>query len=284
MRFFLTILVMMMWVVSCDFPGSEEDQQAVARVGDRYLYLEDLKDRIPDGLPESDSAAMARSIINQWARKQVLVMQAEANLDENNPEIQRKLEEYRNDLLIFTYEREWVSQKLDTNVTREEIEEYYNEHQQNFELKDFIVKVLYVKLDSNAPRLREVKKLLMSDDPDDRLKLEDYCYQFAVNFYLDQDNWLYLDDLLKEIPVDYYSKEQLLRKNKLIELYDNGYHYLVRVVDFRMKDSISPLSLEYENIRRIILNKRKLEMIDKLENELFEQAKNNRDFEVYEIN
>ncbi len=44
---------------------------------------------------------------------------------------------------------------------------------------------------------------------------------------------------------------------------------------------MSPLEFETDNIRNIIINKRKLELINKMENDVYQKARNEEDIEIY---
>ena len=83
------------------------------------------------------------------------------------------------------------------------------------------------------------------------------------------------------VPIVTYNKEKLLKNKNLIELYDNGFLYLVRIMDYKLKDGISPLSFEKNNIRRIILNNRKIEFLDKLSDDIYQKAKKEEQIEIY---
>lgn len=269
-------------IQSCNlFNSDEEDREPVARAYDRYLYADELAQNIPNSLSDEDSTVMAHSLIKNWIEKQILVYQAESNLPGEKKNVEKKLEEYRNDLLIYTYQNELLNQKLDTTVTEAEIKTYYQNNKKNFQLKDYIIKVYYVKVDTNAPRVDELKSNILADDTESLRKVEDYCYQFAHNFYLDENKWLYLDDILKEIPVEDYNREKFLRKNKIFELEHAQYKHILRVLNYRLKDSTSPLSLEHDKIKSIILNQRKVEFIKNLKGDLFAEAERKNNFEIY---
>jgi hypothetical protein len=279
----LYILILFIASLSACSYFSEQDieRKLIARAYDKYLYLDELSENIPDNISEEDSIILAKALIKNWIEKQLLVYQAEVNLPNEKKDMEQKLADYRNDLLIYTYQSELLLQKLDTAVSDKEIESYYNENKSNFELKDYIVKVFYVKLDPNAPNLKKVEAWLSSNKADDRLKLEDYCYQFAQNYYLDDKSWLYFDDLLKEIPIEEYNIERFLRSNKLVKTSDSESLYLLYIIDYKLKDSLSPLILEKDNIRNIILNKRKRNFVSTLKKDLFEEAERKNNFEIY---
>lgn len=278
----LTLRVFFLLFSSCSFLRSEKEQDnPIVRVNDQFLSAEELSSIIPESISSQDSVMLVRGYIDRWIEKQLMIEQAEINLTKDLNSIEKQVEEYRNDLLIYAYQNQMVNQRLDTNLTEQELLNYYNEHKDNFELKDYLVRVVYVKLDTNAPQLNEVRKWLESDTEKDFIELEDYCYQFAVNFYLEENKWLYLDELLREIPIEGYEKRKLLNNKKIVDFSDGTYLYLIRFLDHKLKDSISPFELEKENIRSIIINQRKLDFINKLKKNLYDEALRKGKFEIF---
>jgi len=132
--------------------------------------------------------------------------------------------------------------------------------------------VKFLKLDKESKNIKEIRKLLKANRPEDVEKLKDLAERYSVNYFLDSDVWILFEDLLKAVPIKTYNHESFLKNNQYFELSDSLYTTLVRINGFKIKESISPLSFEYERIRMIILNKRKQVMIKKLEDDIFAKA------------
>ncbi len=279
----LSILALVL-LTGCDWFISEQaDEPIIARYKNTVLYVEDVTSQIPSNLSSDDSLALAKNLIDNWTEKQVLVNHAANNINIDDLDIEQQVAEYKNDLLIYAFENKLVSQKLDTAISPDEIRDYYDNNKSNFELKDFIVKVLYVKLDSNAPQLDKVRMWLKSSDESDFEQLEDYCHQFANNYFLDDQSWVYLNDLLREVPLQMDDTERFLRQRKFVDFTGNGTIYLVRLQDYKLKNSLSPLSLEREKIKNLILNQRKRALIARMKKDIYKRAQEKGDFEVYSI-
>lgn len=254
---------------------------AIARANSQYLYLDEVKDIVPAGTPSKDSAELIKKYIDNWIHESLVIQKAESNLGEDQKNVDKQLRDYRNSLITYAYEKELVKQKLDTVVSDVEIEEYYNNNQSDFELKDNIIKVVYVKVDKQVPGIDKLKKWYKSDNMKDREQLASYCHQFASNFYLDDSSWLLFDDLLKEIPIQTYNKELFLQNNRFVEVSDSLSSYFVNIKGFKIKNSLSPLAFEKENIKNIILNKRKLLLITKMKEDVYNDAANTNKIEIY---
>ena len=262
-------------------PEKDENRRALARANNTYLYADDVKDIVPFGTPEKDSAELVKKYIDNWIRETLVIQKAESNLTEDKKNVEKQLQDYRNSLIIFAYEKELVSQKLDTVITDAEIEEYYANNQANFELKDNIIKVVYIKVNKTAHDMKKLQSWYKSEDAKDKDQLASYCHQFAANFYLDDNSWLFFDDLLKEIPIQTYNKELFLQNNRFVEVSDSVYNYFVNIKGFKIRNSLSPISFEKDNIRNIILNKRKLQLITKMKEDVYNDAANNNKIELY---
>jgi hypothetical protein len=270
-------------ISSCQFFNQGNNgNEPVARVYDKYLYREELREIIPLGTSQEDSIAIAQNYINSWVRQALIYHKAENNLEAEQKDFEQKLEDYKRSLIIYTYERNLVDQILDTVISNQQIEEYYNLNKQNFELKDNIIKVIYLKVDKKAPDIKKISKWINSNNQQDYIALEGYAYQFAQNFFLDDKTWLLFEDLLKEIPIKTYNQEEFLKNNRYIEVEDSTSLYFVNIKGFKIKNSLSPLSFEKENIRNILINKRKVQLITKMKNDLYEEALLKNDIEIFE--
>jgi len=277
------VLLSVLFFSSCNYfrkQGEEKTKDAVARVFDKYLYPDNLVGLVPANASRKDSLTVIKNYIDNWIHQQVVLHKAESNLDENKKDVEDKLEEYRNSLIRYAYEKALVEQRLDTNVSEKEIEEYYNASPGNFELKSNILKVIYLRLNKKSPKLNKVREWYTSAGKKEREQLRDYCRQYALNYFLDDETWLLFDDLLKEIPLKTYDQEQFLHNNRNIEIEDSTTIYFVSIRGFKVKNSLSPLSFERNNIRNMIINQRKLRLIEEMERQAYEDARKNRDFEI----
>ena len=278
---YLYILILLVFFACNTKLNKDQNRVAIARANNAYLYEDDIKDIVPIGTSSKDSIDLLKKYIDNWVRESLVIQKAENNLTDEQKNVEKQLQDYRNSLITYVYEKELVKQKLDTLITNEEIEKYYNENQGDFELKDNIIKVIYVKVSKKAPGIDKLIKWYKSDNMKDREQLASYCHQFAQNFYLNDNSWLLFNDLLKEIPIQTYNKELFLQNNRYIEVSDSLNKYFVNIKGFKIRNSLSPLAFEKENIKNIILNKRKLQLVTKMKVDVYNDAANNKKIEIY---
>ncbi|MEI2759830.1 MAG: hypothetical protein V9G42_10430 [Bacteroidia bacterium] len=259
----------------------DKNKNAIARVYDKYLYSHDIKDLVPKDATPQDSSMIVKSFIDDWIKQNIVLHQAESNLLEEHKNVERQLQEYRNSLITFAYEQELVRQRLDTTVTEQEIEQYYNDNKQNFLLKSNIVKATFIKAAKKTPKIDKLKTWFNSSKEKDRQLLEEFCFQYAIDYSLNDNDWMQFDDLLKRVPIKTYDKEEFLRNNRNIETADSVNIYLIKITDFKTNESVSPLDFVKDNIKNLIINKRKLALIEQMQKSAFDQALKNNDFEIY---
>ncbi len=267
-------------LTSCEWLSAKRDQP-IARAFDKYLYEKDLKGVVPANVHGIDSVAIVKSFIDQWQQEMVMQNRAEKNIVIDEAYIQEQLDNYRKSLIRFQYEQELVQQKLDTVITNQEIEDYYANNKENFQLKKPILKVSYIKLPADAPKVSTVKKLFLSKDVRDRDLLEKYCFKYSNAFSLADTSWHYIDELAKTLPIEKLGAHNFETLNRVFQISENNTLYLLILRDSKFRDSLSPLVFERENIKNLLLNQRKLKLINEMEKAIFLEAQNNNELEVY---
>ena len=271
-------------MASCSYFSKNDRSDAIAVAYGKYLYRSDITGVVPPGSTADDSTEIVRQFIDNWIRRQVILNQAENNLTDEQKDFSSQLETYRNSLIVYSYESELIRQALDTSVSQQEIEKFYQENQQNFQLRENILRVNYVKIPVSSAKSDIVPKaarLLKSDKPRDLEELDELCQKSLLLCRIDSEKWLTFSELQKEIPVTANDEDDFLQGRSFYETSDSLYVYLVRITEFKSRESVSPLSLETDNIRSVILNRRKLELISKMEQEVFQKALENKDFQIF---
>lgn len=247
------------------------EEPVVAKVGERYFTKSELMAAIPNDLNPEDSAEMAGNLIQNWINRELMFEKAQFNLEGVEEEINQRVDKYKKELFIFAYEKEQVIQKLDTNISNDEIFEFYNENQDMFQLNDYILKIRYVKLKSNSPGQDKVEQLIQSDSDEDLEELTEYCHKYAVKYYNDT-NWVFFNELLIELPIDVYNKDAFLRSDNVVTFEDDEHIYYLSIRDLQSKNTLSPLNLERARIKSLILNKRKIELLSSIRTRLYKDA------------
>jgi hypothetical protein len=253
------------------------DDQIVAKMGDEILSESELEYRILQS-PDSNK----EQLIEHWGMRSLFLNKFDSLSTEQQEEIIYKVKDYKASLIRYEVENRLIEQRLDTVVTEQEMLNYYELNKRDFELSDFIVKVLYIKLPSNAPDLDKINRLYLLKQPKDTLQVTEYANKYAANFFYNKEKWIYFDDILKEIPLDNIDKEKFILSKTKTSFEENGFIYFLNILDYRLKNDPSPFSLERNHIRQRILTNRIATLRDELNKKLIEDAQ--QSYEIYNSN
>ncbi|MGE0089252.1 MAG: hypothetical protein AB7S50_07235 [Bacteroidales bacterium] len=267
--------------ISCTKQNISDSDRPVAKVYNNYLYMSDLEGLLPTQISKDDSIIIVRNYINNWIKKQLMVHKAEINLSDESKNIQKEIEDYKSSLLIFRYKQELIKQKIDTIVTDSEVRNYYTQFSGNFILNQNILKATIIKISNQITDLQKVRQWFKSDDPDSKLQLDEYCYQYATKYHSFNDEWINFNDLVKEVPLDVSNEDQILKYHKFIEISDSAFYYFVKINDSALKSTVQPIDFAELKIKSIILNKRKFTFLEEIENNIYNDALDRNEFVIY---
>lgn len=259
----------------------ETDEKIIATIGNENLKESDFKQQVIYSGNKTDSAAFAQKAIENWALESVLYQEALTKLEPSEMDIEKQVNDYRKQLVNYIYETKLIENNLDTIVSEEEISEYYNTHLDNFILKDNIVKVNYFKIPIQSKEINKIKKLLNSTVAKDKEQLEALCMQHAENFFINDSVWLLLDDIKREVPKLKDQLEYNTVKGRVIEFGDSEAYFYLRIKDVKIKNSVSPLAFERNNIKTFIINSRKIKLIQSYKQQLLDKAKADKSFKIF---
>ncbi|WP_299837150.1 hypothetical protein [uncultured Tenacibaculum sp.] len=260
----------------------KSDDQVIASVGEVELYLSDVKSVVPKGTPKNDSLVLIKSFINTWAKQQLLLKKAQENISEvNNNQIDALVKNYKESLYINGYKESLINQQLDTVVTEQSIQKYYTNNKDNFRLNEELLQLKYIYFGTDFLDKKEAIKKFKSDEIEDLEGLENLTINFK-DYMLRDSSWVSYDDVLLKIPpFRYESKEKLLKKSKFIQKEDSLGVYLVAVNNVLNRNDIAPISYIRNNIKQLILHKRKIELVREIEKTLINDAIKNNEFKEY---
>jgi hypothetical protein len=255
-------------------------EQIIARAGNESLSEQEFIEGFITGSKGKDSLEDSRRSIAAWATESLFYQEAIEKLNEEEIDINKEVENYKKSLVNYIYQTKLIEANLDTLVSIQEIENYYNTHRDNFILKENIIKVNYFKVPLKAPALAKIKKLLWSEKSKDKVQLNELISQNAENFYMNDSAWLFLEDIKKEIPALRDQPDFNLTKGRLVEFSDEPYYYYLKVKDVKVKNTLSPVSFEYINIKKFIINNRKTQLIKSYKQGLLEKAISEKKFSI----
>ena len=278
----LLILVICFLFIGCDFFKKTDNRKPIARVNETYLYKEDVADIVPEGASKEDSILMVNAYINRWARQLLLMDGAMLNLSEDKQEEFSKLvDQYKNDLYTKAYLEGLVKKNIDTVVNVGEAEIFYEANKESFKLNDDLLQFRYISLPLNPLGLDTINNRFKRFQPQDKRYLDSISVQFK-SYSLNDSLWVKFNHVAEKVSVvNQENKNQLLKKSNFLQLKDSLNLYLMQVNDIRLQNDYAPLEYVNTSIKQIVINKRKLELIKQLENDISKDAIKNNKFEIY---
>ena len=272
------------FIVSCDYFKQDPEKIPIARANDSYLYEEDIKELVSETTSPEDSTLIVNNFINRWATQQLLINRARVNLTEEKlATFDNLVNDYKEDLYTEAYKSVIVSKQLDSTISDTEMIEFYERNQINFKLNDHLLQLRYVLVDENYSNIKKTRQLLERFNEEDKEELNNLSIQFK-EYNFNDSVWVKKDVLIGIIPILKEKEEQVLKKSNFAQLQDSLGVYLVKIEAVLKPKDIAPLSHVEPTIRQIILNKRKLELIKKLEKDITKDAIKNKNFEIYTNN
>ena len=257
------------------------DDEAVAQVGQVKLYRSELDKVIPKGVSQEDSTRLAQQYINTWASDMVFVNIAEEQLSKAEKDVTKELEDYRKSLLKYRYEQLYVNERLDTSVTDDMVEEYYNAHQDKFILERPVVKARYLNISADSPNLEPIRRRMSSDDASDLVEADSIAYISAMQFATWDNRWIDIVMLSREFEMDYAAMIAMMKKGWVEQKDTLGNIHLAYVNDIIMGGQPAPVEYSAPVIKDMIISARKQNLVLNLEQDLLKDARENGKFVIY---
>ena len=282
MKKFTVYILIFFLFGSCDLSVRNSDIDKIARVNNVYLTIDDIDQSLFYGLDKKDSLFQIQNVINDWATKVLLEDGALVNINiKKQEEFERLIQQYRSDLYTSAYLEGLVKNNLDTIILDYQYEEIYKQNKELFVLKEDLIKLRYVNHDKSMPNANDIKRRFKRYNFEDQAILDTISIQFN-SFFLNDSVWIKSEDVLKKInPLTKGFNKVLLKKLNFIQLKDSLGLYLIQVNDIIEAGDQAPISYALPTIKQIILNRRKLKLVNQLKSEIVNDAIKNKKFEIY---
>ncbi|MDY6327222.1 MAG: hypothetical protein SPL42_07605 [Bacteroidales bacterium] len=249
------------------------NDRVVAQVYHYKLYGSELNALMPSGLAYDDSVSMANSLIEKWIKEKLVLHEAERKLSPVEKNFEKEMSDYRSLLLVSRYfERLWESDSAGFNITDNDIAEFSRSLDSRYTVEKEIVRVNYVKLPSNSPGLEKVKEILFNEEQRVERKQElAEMLADTVEYLIDDDAWIYLDDLQNEVAFE-ISPSESEKKIRHIERKVGDNTILLVILDYRSQRSVNETSEERAAAEMLLLNQRKTQFLNTYIDELYDRA------------
>ena len=280
MRISIVGLILLLVISSCH-NKIEQNAEIIATVYGKNLYKTDLESISFEGINYNDSVVRARAFIDKWNNNQLLLRQAENNLDQKQLDFTKRLEDYRNSLVINRYETELIKQNLDTEVTDEQILEYYNANSGEFRLNRNIVRIATVSISKDSNKKWVITKLMRDYDSLMVDSISSLADKYADSYDMNIERWYDFEEIIDMYNLKVDNQEMFLKGNEFMTINQGDLSTMIRFCEYRLIGEDSPCELQSDRIKYIILSSRKKQLLEKLYDDLYEKALKERAFEIY---
>ncbi|MFT6502286.1 MAG: hypothetical protein ACJASQ_002412 [Crocinitomicaceae bacterium] len=266
----------------CFLTACSEEGKVVARVGETELTESDAYVLMKHRGYDSKDKEQYREFINEWCENEIFNQELKATAPEKWKLIQLRSQMYQGDLSKFYLEEIKINKSLDTIVSLEETQAYYDSHKDEFILNDYIVKALYLKIPKDLDFKKEEVHLnyLLKNDKD-LAEINSYAKLYAENYYFDDSVWIYFDKITEDIPLTKYNIDNIVLNRTKTYFSDEEHWYFLNIIDYKLKDEAPPLDFLKDQIYGIIVSKRLNDLREKNEANLIKELKKKHEVTIY---
>lgn len=276
----LFLLLMALMLLGCsDKTVSKEGSRLLARVHNKSLYLSELEGMFPQFATSEDSLLVIRAFTDRWVREAILLHEAEKNLPAGL-NIDKLVRDYRASLVRSNYERVLVEQLLDSTVTQAELQAFYDQHKEQYQLETPIMRCHFLKVPLPVPDADRLRRLWGGKRAADTRQLKQYGEQYAKVALLDDSLWYSIDEVGRLLPKGTITSENLSAKQEFT-LQDGEFQYYFRLFDRKNRQDIAPLGYIQEQARKVILHVRKQQLLEDVKQDMYDQELRRNNIEIF---
>ncbi|MBR4648131.1 MAG: hypothetical protein IKO75_13550 [Bacteroidales bacterium] len=247
----------------------------VAQVYQYKLYASEVQADVPLGLSQEDSITLVRDFIDNWVKEKLVLHEAERHLSPREKNFDREMTEYRNSLLAQRYlDKIWQKDTANNAITDKEITDFARSLDDRYTVEKEIVRVNYVKMPTRSDKLPLVRDILFDERQRDVQK-ETLVSMLGdtIEYLLDDDEWLYLDDLQNEVAFQIDVQKLGNRGSSLrIEKEVGENTVLLVILDYRSQRSVNDTKDERAAAGMLLMNQRRTRMINQYVQTLYDKA------------
>lgn len=247
----------------------------VAQVYQYKLYSSEVQAGMPSGISKEDSLALVRNFIDNWVKEKLVLHEAERRLTPREKNFDREMTEYRNSLLVQRYlDKIWMKDTANNAIPEQEIVDFAHSLDDRYTVDKEIVRVNYVKIPTGSELLPQVREILF--DNSRRVEQKDVLVAMlgdSIEYLLDDDEWLYLDDLQNEVAFQIDMQKFVGRNGTLqIEKEVGENSVLLVILDYRSQRSVNETKEERAAAGMLLMNQRRTKFVNQYVQELYDKA------------
>jgi len=280
-KYIFFIILLIGGLYACDKAEPVGDEQPIARVYGEKLYLSDLNGLIGKNTTSADSALIVTDHVQDWIRDRLFAHAAKKNTPED-VNIERLVSNYRASLMLNLYKQELLNTELDTTITLQELQTYYDQNKEKYELQDHVAQCYFIKVKRNADRVGDLKRWWTLKRGSYHANLVNYAQKHALEHNMtDSLGWTSLSDLEAKLPGDAFKDKYYKNGERDIYVKDRKHRYFLRLNKVLKKGGTAPLGYVQDEISKVLLKKKKRQLIETKQEELYQKELDNKNIEIY---
>jgi len=275
------LLIFFVILFSCDNYFVPKNSNPIARLNQDYLFEDEISVIIDDQEEKLDSIIKVNEFINQWAINKILRSGARLNLSENKLlEINSMVYDYETELLSNSYLEALVNSTISLEVDSLKLDSLYKKNYEIFKLNEDLIQYVFIYLPNTNPDISQIRGKLRRYNQDDRVLLDSISYQFIKHSFADSV-WHRRSDLYKTLSIMNNYRYKSLKKYKFFQFKDSLGLYLIKITSLLNKGEYAPIEFVSPTLEYMILNKRKVNLVDEIKKEILENAIETNKLEIY---
>ncbi|MEM9545910.1 MAG: hypothetical protein AAGA77_08050 [Bacteroidota bacterium] len=276
-------LLVLVFETGCDqlsstVQKSKEGDILLATVESRKLFYSDI-DAMISASSVQDSLAQQNAIIEAWLVRNVVLNEAEKNFPPDL-DIDKLIDDYRSSLILHNYRQLLIEKDLDTTITAAQEEEYYNVNKEQYLLAEPICKARIVKIPDKS---RRIEGFYRNWQRNDTANVNAYISENAVFDLNMEDEWHTIDHFLSFLPENKFKKRDFSKKGD-VQKHDGSLEYFIKVTEYKEKNEIPPLSYVRDQMKKVIINSRKKDLLEQIEKKLYQNYLTSNKIKVFKMN
>ncbi|MBK6859779.1 MAG: hypothetical protein IPK91_09315 [Saprospiraceae bacterium] len=274
---FLSFIAIISLIGACKKSADPTDDDAnpvMIRYNDHELTRSELSEQAQQTFSPKDSIQLVNNFIEKWLKDQIMVKEARKQLT-NQDEINQLTEKFRDELLQLKFEEKILREKLDTTISEQELLEYYRSNKAKYKLESTIFRFVLLKINKPVAESKTLENLWKNINQVNLQLLNLYCQNNADICYLNPQKWYKWDEVKQHLPSKFIS-ENTIQSGITRDFADFNHSYRVRFYEVVRPNQEPPLSFFKDQATQAIFHQRKIKLLEKIKNELYESELKNK--------
>ena len=260
---------------SCQFGEKRSEDDLLAEVKGEKLYIQDISSSLSKAFNKTDSLFILNREVDTWVMEQIQYQEAKSTIRDKE-DIKALTADYERSLYVNAFEKQILSESLDTLIENEEIDSFYKDHMEEFILQETIARCIMIKipLSMDGDSIQELWKT------EDIPALKAFVNSNDNFHILDLERWYYRSTLKNIMPEALYRKIAFTKSDNYTLQTDESKYY-VKILEIAKAKETAPVSFVKERIKHRILQERIKSVLNTRKTQLYNEKIKSKAIKIY---